>query len=482
MVKVPKEHSHGSRIFIAALLTGIFAFLAFLYVAPAARAQTLTINNSSGGSFPVGASWTLSLFGAPANQDITICAIDPNEVLSCTPAANLGLQAQTAAAGTWTASGVFTADAVGTWQEWVVIGAVQSNTISFSVNAYANFAIDGRTSGTYNVGAVWTLSLSSDIPNKDVWICAIVNSAPQTCTPGPALPFPAPQTTDSSGFWVDQGTFGSFDIGNWIEWAEIRDSVSARVLARSNNITFTVQNCQAEINSVFCIRLGKNCGTVSGTDNCGNSRTVADCSFGAGCSAGQACGGGGVANVCGGTSCSPLQGSVCNTNTNCGGAFTCDGFTCAGGTNCVTLGQTCGGSGVPGMCGVGTTPTPTLVFPPPPPPPPSTSQPPSGGAAPSFDSGIYDLTKHNPLSGLSFLRLFCTAANWLVTIGFILAVLMIAIAGIRMLTSQGDEAKLRLGKATLTGAIIGLLILLFAKSIILIILNFLGLPLTAMTC
>jgi hypothetical protein len=59
---------------------------------------------------------------------------------------------------------------------------------------------------------------------------------------------------------------------------------------------------------------------------------------------------------------------------------------------------------------------------------------------------------------------------------------MVAIAGIRMLTSRGDEARLRLGKTTLTGAIIGLLVLLFAKGIILIILNFLGLPLTAMTC
>jgi hypothetical protein len=53
--------------------------------------------------------------------------------------------------------------------------------------------------------------------------------------------------------------------------------------------------CTPESDSTFCARLGKNCGTVSGNDNCGNPRS-ASCGS---CTAPQTCGGGGVLNVCG---------------------------------------------------------------------------------------------------------------------------------------------------------------------------------------
>ena len=503
----------GSRFLSTAFWMGVFALFVFLHAPPAAHAQTLTINGSGGGSFSIGASWTLNLSGAAPSQSVTVCAIDPDGATSCTPAADLGLQPQTSASGTWMASGSFTADSVGTWREWITVGTGTSNTVIFTVTASLNLSI---VDGAFRVGNNWTLTLLSNLPNKNVWICGSKNSGPQTCTPGPLLPNPGPATTNSSGRWSTSGTFSTSDVGSWKEWARVY--ITSTRFVESNQITFTVTACTPETNSQFCQRLGKNCGTVSGADNCGVSRTVNDCSFGAGCPAGQTCGGGGISNVCGGTSCSPLQGSVCNTNANCGGifacngiscigganctltgkvcsggtctsvcssnqnqpcntdancggVFSCDGVTCTGGVNCTALNQTCGGGGVVGACGALITPTPT--------PTPSAGGPPSPSP---FDSEIYDLTKHNPLSGLSFLRLFCTAANWLVTIGFVLAVLMVAIAGIRMLTSQGDEARLRGGKTTLSGAIIGLLILLFAKAIILIILNFLGLPLTAMTC
>ncbi|MDO8558445.1 MAG: hypothetical protein Q7S09_04650 [bacterium] len=95
---------------------------------------------------------------------------------------------------------------------------------------------------------------------------------------------------------------------------------------------------------------------------------------------------------------------------------------------------------------------------------------------------IYDLTTKNPLPSLSFYSIFCTAANWLVTLGLIVVVIIIGIAGIRFLTSQGDEARRRTAKTTLEAAVIGLLVLLFAKSIIIIFLHFIGLRLTSMTC
>jgi hypothetical protein len=59
---------------------------------------------------------------------------------------------------------------------------------------------------------------------------------------------------------------------------------------------WTAVACTPESNTVFCARLGKNCGSVSDTDNCGASRTVSSCGT---CTSPQSCGGGGIANVCG---------------------------------------------------------------------------------------------------------------------------------------------------------------------------------------
>jgi hypothetical protein len=53
--------------------------------------------------------------------------------------------------------------------------------------------------------------------------------------------------------------------------------------------------CIPETDAVFCARLGASCGIVSDTDNCGNDRTIADCTFGAGCPGSLPC----VGQVCG---------------------------------------------------------------------------------------------------------------------------------------------------------------------------------------
>ncbi len=57
------------------------------------------------------------------------------------------------------------------------------------------------------------------------------------------------------------------------------------------------RTCQGESDAAFCTRLGKNCGSVTGADNCGANRTVQSCGA---CSGSDSC----VSNVCGGSAAS----------------------------------------------------------------------------------------------------------------------------------------------------------------------------------
>lgn len=98
------------------------------------------------------------------------------------------------------------------------------------------------------------------------------------------------------------------------------------------------------------------------------------------------------------------------------------------------------------------------------------------------DTRIYDLTEHDPLPSLSFSRLLCSIANVVVSLGLVVVAAMIGIAGIILLTSRGDEQKRTRGKKALESAVTGFVILLLAKAIILIILGFLGVSLTSLTC
>ena len=72
-------------------------------------------------------------------------------------------------------------------------------------------------------------------------------------------------------------------------WASCLLAVCCLVVGCSDS-----QECQPETDTAFCQRLGKDCGTVSGTDNCGSSRS-ADCGS---CTPPETCGIE-VANVCG---------------------------------------------------------------------------------------------------------------------------------------------------------------------------------------
>ena len=103
--------------------------------------------------------------------------------------------------------------------------------------------------------------------------------------------------------------------------------------------------CASETDSVFCTRLGKNCGSVSGTDNCANSRTSA-CGI---CGGGQSCS---ASNVCQCVAesvaafCSRLA-KDCGTVTdvdNCGASRVAACGACGGSA-------TCGGAGSANVCG-----------------------------------------------------------------------------------------------------------------------------------
>jgi hypothetical protein len=128
-------------------------------------------------------------------------------------------------------------------------------------------------------------------------------------------------------------------------------SCSAASQCRSGNVCAgsSCVSCAPESNGAFCLRLGKSCGQVSGTDNCGSARTVSSCGS---CSSPQTCGGGGTANVCGGgTPCvsayaqSSCVGYTPGTRVSSGGHnWTCSNgncANCAGHTGCAPGGTGC---------------------------------------------------------------------------------------------------------------------------------------------
>jgi peptidoglycan/xylan/chitin deacetylase (PgdA/CDA1 family) len=135
--------------------------------------------------------------------------------------------------------------------------------------------------------------------------------------------------------------------------------------------------CQPESDAQFCARLGKNCGTVSGSDNCSSARTVASCGT---CSAPATCGGGGTPNVCEepcipesdalfcerlGKTCGTVTGTDnCNTNRTVPSCGTCTApETCSASNVCVAcvpetdaqfcarLGKSCGSFAGTDNCG-----------------------------------------------------------------------------------------------------------------------------------
>ncbi len=86
--------------------------------------------------------------------------------------------------------------------------------------------------------------------------------------------------------------------------------------------------CTPETESAFCTRNNKNCGSFTGTDNCGIQRTV-NCGT---CPSGQTCQNGQCIVTCTPATCSSL-GKNCGTwPNNCGGTLNCG--TCPSGQTC----------------------------------------------------------------------------------------------------------------------------------------------------
>ena len=84
------------------------------------------------------ASWTLGINSNMANAAVTICGAKSPALASssCTPASNLKELATTASDGSWSATGSFAVGdgSSGTWTEYVIVGGVQSNQITFTVH------------------------------------------------------------------------------------------------------------------------------------------------------------------------------------------------------------------------------------------------------------------------------------------------------------------------------------------------------------
>ena len=153
---------------------------------------------------------------------------------------------------------------------------------------------------------------------------------------------------DSGPAWVASGYCSAYTPSN---------CVAQQGCYVVKNYGTCVSSCVPETNTAFCTRLGKNCGSVTANDNCGNSRTVASCGS---CPTGYTCVLGTCRSSCTDT-CSSL-GYNCGTQTVCGVSTNCrscpTGYTCVLGTcrssctdTCSSLGFNCG---IQTVCGVST--------------------------------------------------------------------------------------------------------------------------------
>jgi hypothetical protein len=110
-----------------------------------------------------------------------------------------------------------------------------------------------------------------------------------------------------------------------------------------------VVGCVGETDRELCVRENKTCGTFSANDNCGDWRTVDDCSFGAGCASPQVCG------ACHRCCTEETDEEFCaRLGLNCGNTYLQDSCSRVRPTaSCGTCsnGETCGGSGMPNVCG-----------------------------------------------------------------------------------------------------------------------------------
>ena len=143
----------------------------------------------------------------------------------------------------------------------------------------------------------------------------------------------------SSGTWNHSSTGLSCGQTYTFEvraYPMVIDSSGLRATCLSNGprkVTMSVSE-PAETDAQFCARLGRQCGPASGTDNCGNSRTVSDCGT---CPAGSECDMEGATSFCFRRPCDPVI--------SCDGQCGCVSDGCGGMINCgICPTETCSGS------------------------------------------------------------------------------------------------------------------------------------------
>jgi hypothetical protein len=130
------------------------------------------------------------------------------------------------------------------------------------------------------------------------------------CSGIDGLPEQPLQPVDSGAITVDAATPADsafvMDAGALVDVVEVADASAVATVDATTTVDATADAtvdagpCVPEDDVAFCTRLGKNCGLVNATDNCGARRTVASC--GVCTSYYDSCGGGSVPNVCG---CTP---------------------------------------------------------------------------------------------------------------------------------------------------------------------------------
>jgi hypothetical protein len=134
------------------------------------------------------------------------------------------------------------------------------------------------------------------------------------------------------------GTFSGTDLCGFPRTATCGTCTTAPNLTCQNNTCI----CSPETASQLCTRLGVQCGTATGMDNCGTTRTVS-CPM---CTAPSTCGGEGTAGRCG---CIAAGSTGCLTS----GTVCCDGSCNSNGKCCLAVGDPCTATGqcCQGTCG-----------------------------------------------------------------------------------------------------------------------------------
>ncbi len=83
-------------------------------------------------------------------------------------------------------------------------------------------------------------------------------------------------------------------------------------------------------------------------------------------------------------------------------------------------------------------------------------------------------TLPNPVKWSTFSELIDAIANWLLTIGLVLAPLMFVIGGVMFATAYGNASKIQSAKSLMIYTGIGILVVLLAKSLVEVLKGFIG--------